>query len=142
MKRFSIILSAIVFAFTFASCENSGETKTSDKDSSVAVSSEKEKTEKEVDKTDSAITAKTPAQILIGGSWNNPEAARSEDVIFNEDGTMLWRSGEDEGSDSWSVKGTDVLEFYGADYKIESLTETELVVSLDGTKTTYNRNAE
>jgi len=87
-----------------------------------------------------STTIKTPAQILIGGSWNNPDAAMSEDVIFYENGSMLWRSGSDEGEGSWEVKGNDILNFYGNDYKIVKLTESKLVVSLNGETTNYNRN--
>ncbi|MFT5819837.1 MAG: hypothetical protein ACI8ZM_001062 [Crocinitomix sp.] len=90
----------------------------------------------------SVAQTKTPTEILIGGSWNNPDAIRSEDVIFNTGGKMLWRSGTDEGEGTWEVKGSDVLHFYGKDYKIEELTESKLVVSDNGEKTTYERNNE
>ncbi len=35
-----------------------------------------------------------------------------------------------------------MLHFYGKDYKIETLTATQLVVSLDGERTTYERNSD
>jgi len=140
MKRLSVILSVLLFAFLISSCggEKTNEVK-DDKKEVEAIEAEKKATN---EKEKTVAREKGPAQILPTGSWSNEAAARGEDVIFNEDGTMLWRSGNDEGSDSWSIKGTDVLEFYGADYKIEELTETKLVVSKDGEKTTYQRNKE
>ncbi|MCP4440784.1 MAG: hypothetical protein GY810_17820 [Aureispira sp.] len=92
------------------------------------------------DKPVAYTTEKTAAEILVGGSWNNPAAARSEDIVFNADGNMFWRSGTDEGEDKWEVKGADVLHFYGKDYQIEELTESKLTVSADGETTTYERN--
>jgi len=133
MKKLSIILSAFVFILIISSCGGSKEKEATEE----TIENTEETTTDEVESTS---TAKNPSQILIGGSWNNPEALRSEDVIFNEGGNMIWRSGSDEGESKWSVKGDNVLNFYGKDYKIEKLSETKLVVSNDGTKTTYERN--
>ena len=142
MRTISIFILFFASIFFSLSCESSNvqeETETNiqketESNTAAAVGSQAPKPEK------IEVSAKTPAQILVGGSWNNPEAALSEDVIFNADGTMFWRSGTDEGEDQWEIKGTDILFFYGRDYKIEELSESKLVVSEGGEKTTYERN--
>ena len=136
MKKSSVILFITLVAFFSMACDSTsgGEEKGQIEEGAV-----KKGVPPEVKKTDAPV--KTAAEILVGGSWNNPAAIRSEDVIFNANGTMFWRSGSDEGEGKWEVKGTDILFFYGKDYKIEELTETKLVVSEGGEKTTYERNS-
>jgi hypothetical protein len=136
MKKMSIILQVAILALFAISC-NSNSTKNAEKEQHAEVAADTVAGTEKI-----ASSPKTAAQILVGGSWNNPAAAHSEDIIFEANGNMTWRNGSDEGQSKWEVKGTDILFFYGNDYKIEELSASKLVVSKDGDKTTYERNVE
>jgi hypothetical protein len=134
MKRAPFFLLITMLTLLVTSCNNvqKEEVKNDKKETKVIPASS---TDEEI-----ILTEKTAAEILVGGSWNNPASAQSEDIIFAADENMFWRNGNDEGQGKWEVKGTDVLHFYNEDYKIESLTELELIVSKKGERTTYERN--
>lgn len=139
MKKTSILLVISLFALLVYSCNDSNSSNNVDDHSSNNTVNVDDNTTDDNTDIDVVTDDKTVAEILVGGSWYCDESISGEDVIFNEDGTMFFRFGTDEGESTWEVIDESSLMMYSIEYEIVEISDEKLVVSDGANVSTYTR---
>jgi len=129
MKKLSIILLGVLFVFLFSACGgNNTNTEKTDENKKEEIADTKE------DKNETL--QKTPTELIVG-SWYDETSISGFDIIFNEDGTLLWHSGSDEGEDSWKITEEGKFNYFAEDYEILELTEEVFKITDGEVETTF-----